>query len=121
VSRLEGSGYSSVVPTDPICPADLGTAPEDGAGDDPGDDPAPEPIDSWQLQAIATKVKGWQITELRWTATSGAVTISRNGLIIATVNDVSAYRDDIGAKGSGTYVYKVCSNTSCSADTIVRY
>ena len=65
------------------------------------------------------KVKGVQTVDLSWSGASGAqVDIYRNTTLIQTAND-GAYTDNIGAKGGGTYTYKVCekgSNSACSSE-----
>ena len=61
------------------------------------------------LSVTGYKVKGVQRADLTWTgATTSNVTIARNGGVIATVPNSGAYTDNIGSKGSGTYMYRVC-------------
>nr|MCH9699633.1 fibronectin type III domain-containing protein [Gammaproteobacteria bacterium] len=65
--------------------------------------------------------------DLTWSGvTSSSVDIWRDTNIIATLNNVSgnnSYRDNIGARGGATYVYKVCQagSTECSDDVTVIF
>jgi hypothetical protein len=76
------------------------------------------------LSATGYKVKGIQHTDLNWTgATTGEVTIARDGVVIGTVANPGpgggAYTDNIGAKGSGTYGYQVCETGGGACSTTV--
>lgn len=68
------------------------------------------------LTATGYKIKGVQHVDLTWSgATSTDLDIYRDGGIPAkTVND-GAYTDNIGKKGGGSYVYKVCETGSVPA------
>jgi hypothetical protein len=73
---------------------------------------------------------GWKTTtgrqkvDLRWSGLSGAnVDVYRNGSkVMATPND-GAETDGIGAKGSATYVYKMCltGTQSCTPNATVTF
>ena len=76
------------------------------------------------LSASGRKVKGVQHADLTWTgATSGTVDVYRNGVIITTTPNDGAHTDNIGAKGSATYIYKVCNagTSTCSNDSTVVF
>jgi hypothetical protein len=75
------------------------------------------------LTAVGTKVKGLQRVDLSWQGIAAASTdVFRNGAKLATVSG-STYVDNIGVKGTGTYVYRVCAagTTTCSANTTVVF
>jgi hypothetical protein len=77
-------------------------------------------VASVTLSAVGSKVKGIQRADLSWSgATTPTVTISRNGVVIATVPNPGAsggaYTDNIGAKGTGTYTYQVCEAAAAGA------
>jgi len=77
-----------------------------------------QPAGSISLSANGYKVKGSQKADLTWSGASGTtVDIRRNGVVVATTGNDGSYTDDINAKGSATYQYKVCnagSTTACS-------
>jgi PKD repeat protein len=77
------------------------------------------------LSVNGYKVKGSQVVDLAWSgAASPQVDIVRDGVVVATVaTSAAAYTDAIGAKGSATYVYRVCeAGTSvCSDDQVVVF
>ena len=61
------------------------------------------------LTANGYKVKGVQTVDLAWSGSSATVfDIYRNGELIVQDFTGSAYTDDIGLKGGGTYQYQVC-------------
>ena len=69
---------------------------------------------------IASKGNSPQKVNLTWSGATSAVDIFRNnGLIVtATAND-GAYMDNIGARGSATYTYKVCLTGTATCSNIV--
>jgi hypothetical protein len=73
------------------------------------------------LSAAGYKVKGRQHVDLVWGGASGAdVIIERDGRIVATVQNTGAFTDPIGAKGGGTYSYRVCeSGSSACSDAVM--
>lgn len=84
----------------------------------PDDDPPPT---GFVLQARGYKVRGIQHVELTWSGASGTVTIYRNGSPVGTASTSPAV-DNIGVKGAGTYLYKVCtSSTTCSNEVPVVF
>lgn len=92
-------------------------------GTDPGPDPEPEP-GSLTLSASAYKIKGAQHVDLSWGgAASSSVDIFRDGAKLATTANDGAYTDAIGAKGGGSYTYKVCEagTSTCSADITASF
>ena len=70
--------------------------------------------------ATGYKVKGTQTVDMTWDGASGTnVDIVRNGSVVTATNNDGSYTDNIGAKGGGSYTYKVCetgSSTACSAE-----
>jgi hypothetical protein len=76
------------------------------------------------LTAAEYKVKGLQKVDLVWSgATSPAVDVLRNGVLIATTENDGAYRDDIDERGPGAYTYQVCEAGSsiCSNQAKVSF
>jgi hypothetical protein len=63
--------------------------------------------------------------DLSWNGTtSNNIDIYRNGVLIATVPNVPGfYADNIGARGKGTYIYRVCGagTQTCSNQVTVRF
>jgi hypothetical protein len=63
--------------------------------------------------------------DLTWNgATSSNVDIYRNGVLIATVPNIPGFHtDNIGARGKGTYTYKVCDagTQNCSNQVAVKF
>lgn len=79
------------------------------------------PID---LSAVGYKVKGQHRVDLRWSgATSSQIDVFRNGARVARVANTGSYTDAINARGSATYVYRVCEagSTVCSAERTVVF
>jgi len=69
-------------------------------------------------------VRGKQTVDLSWIgATSTNIDIYRDGTLIATVPNNGTYTDQIGARGKGTYTYKVCEagTQNCSNEVTVRF
>ena len=76
------------------------------------------------LSATGYKVRGQQKADLVWSgATTGTVTISRNGVSVATVANNGSYTDNINAVGGGSYIYKVCESggSVCSNEVTVSF
>jgi hypothetical protein len=76
------------------------------------------------LDAVGRKVKGVQHADLSWSgATSTSIDIFRNGVSIVTTTNDGAHTDNIGAKGGGSYIYKVCEagTTVCSPEKTVVF
>jgi hypothetical protein len=71
------------------------------------------------------KVQGQQRVDLSWNgATSNNIDIYRNNVLIATVSNIPGfYTDNIGARGKGTYTYRVCDTGTqhCSNQVTVRF
>jgi serine protease len=74
------------------------------------------------LSATGYKVKGVQHADLTWSGASGSVDIKRNGVIVKTVSG-TAYTDNIGNKGGGSYQYQVCNagSSTCSNTVTVSF
>ena len=77
------------------------------------------------LGARGYKVQGRQTVDLSWTgATSNSIDIYRNGMFTVTVPNIPGfYTDRIGARGGGTYTYRVCEagTQHCSNEVTVRF
>jgi PKD repeat protein len=76
------------------------------------------------LSATGYKVKGSQAVDLTWSgATSTSVDIFRDGTKITTSANGGAYTDNIGTKGGGSYLYKVCEagTSTCSGNATVTF
>jgi len=77
------------------------------------------------LQARGYKVHGLQRVDLSWNgATSANIDVYRNGALVATVSNIPGfYTDNIGARGKGTYIYRVCGagTQNCSSQVTVRF
>jgi hypothetical protein len=77
------------------------------------------------LSARGYKVQGQQAVDLSWNgATSNNIDIYRNGVLIATVPNIPGfYTDHIGARGKGSYTYKVCEagTQNCSNQVTVMF
>jgi len=76
------------------------------------------------LTASGYKVKGVQNVDLAWSGASGTnVDVFRDSAKISTTANDGAYTDNIGKKGPGTYVYKVCEagSSTCSGDVTVVF
>jgi hypothetical protein len=63
--------------------------------------------------------------DLSWDgATSNNVDVYRNGALVATVPNIPGfYTDNIGRRGKGTYIYKVCDagTQNCSNQVTVKF
>ena len=104
----------------PLLPATVTPAPT--ATPTPTPIPTPGQI---RLTANGYKVKGQHTVDLTWPEdTSSNVDVYRNGVLIATVPEIPGfYTDHIGAKGRGTYTYKVCEagTQNCYNEVTVRF
>ncbi|MEX0748333.1 MAG: S8 family serine peptidase, partial [Rhodothermales bacterium] len=103
------------------------TVTDDGGASD-GDSKSVTISDSstggFSLMASGYKVRGVQHADLSWSgATSASVDVYRNGAKVATTANDGAYTDNIGAKGGGSYTYKVCDagTTTCSNNAAVTF
>jgi hypothetical protein len=85
----------------------------------------PPPPVSPTLTTRGYKVNGLQRVDLSWTpAGSGSVGIYRNGVMVAATSHDGAHTDLVNRRGSGTYVYRVCTVASpavCSNDSTVSF
>jgi extracellular elastinolytic metalloproteinase len=77
------------------------------------------------LSVRAYKVKGVQTADLTWSGATGTnVDVYRTGQILTeTANDGNEI-DSIGAKGGGSYTYRVCeagSTTTCSNEAVATF
>jgi PKD repeat protein len=91
--------------------------------DDGAIDSDSKPVSLIKLNATGNKVKGLQTAGLTWTGSSAAgFDVLRNGATIATVQ-ANAYTDNIGKKGPGSYVYRVCAvaTSVCSNEATVSF
>ena len=92
-------------PTDPDEPADPG-----------------QPAD---LTADAYKVRGLQQVDLRWSGLDGAVHVLRDGVrVTSSPLSGTSWTDAIGARGGGTYRYRVClaaEPTVCTPEVTVTF
>jgi hypothetical protein len=77
------------------------------------------------LSGRGYKVQGQQRVDLSWNgATSNTIDIYRNNVLIASVSNIPGfYTDNIGARGKGTYTYRVCGagTQNCSNQVTVRF
>jgi subtilisin family serine protease len=119
---------SSATTFEPVMVA--GAPPAPGETPPPDETPPPEttPPEAITLSATPYKVKGVQHVTLLWSgATSATVDVYRDGDTIApsVPSDVSGatYDDNIGEKGGGSYVYRVCEATTstCSGAVTVTF
>jgi hypothetical protein len=94
----------------------------------PTSTPTPTPTSTPEqitLSARGYKVQGQQTVDLSWNgATSNNIDIYRNGVLIAIVPTIPGfYTDHIGARGKGSYTYRVCAagTQNCSNQVTVRF
>jgi hypothetical protein len=79
---------------------------------------------SLSLSVRGYKVKGLQHVDLTWSgATTSTVDVYRNNARVTTTSNDGAHTDNIGKKGNGTYVYRVCNagTTACSNNATVVF
>ena len=85
----------------------------------------PDPGGAISLSASGFKVKGVHHADLTWSgATTSNVDLYRDGTRVATTANDGAHVDNIGKKGGGSYVYKLCeagSTSACSAEVTVTF
>jgi hypothetical protein len=99
----------------------------DGAeSSEPDPDPEPEPEPEPGVIALSVsgfKERGLQKADLSWNVTASSVEIYRNNVLITTVPDTGAYRDDINERGGGSYTYRVCQagTSTCSNEATVTF
>ena len=88
----------------------------------PYEPPSGEPPVGFVLAARGYKVKGIQNVELTWTGASGPVDVFQNGAFLGT-DPASPYTRNLGVKGPGTYVYRVCNQGTnvCSNEATVVF
>jgi len=114
---------ATVTPTATVRPSPTPTATTTPiATATPSSTPTPGQI---TLNARSYKVQGRQTVDLSWNgATSNNIDIYRNGVLFVFVPSVPAlYTDHIGARGKGTYLYRVCDTgtQNCSNQVTVRF
>jgi PKD repeat protein len=69
-----------------------------------------------ELSASGSKVNGVQRSRLTWAGSTTALDVYRGTTKVATTSNTGAYEDNLGVRGPGSYVYKVCeTNTTASA------
>ena len=76
------------------------------------------------LNVSAYKVKGVQTADLTWSgATSTSVDVYRNNVKVVTTANDGTHTDNIGAKGGGSYTYRVCEagTSTCSASVSITF
>lgn len=76
------------------------------------------------LSAVGYKVRGVKHTDLTWSgAGSTQVDIRRDGAVVATTANDGFHTDNTGAKGGGSFTYRVCEagTATCSPDVVVSY
>lgn len=76
------------------------------------------------LSATGYKRQGTQHVDLAWSgAASTNVDVYRDGAVIATIANDGAFTDSIGARGGGSYAYKVCEagTATCSNEATVTF
>lgn len=76
------------------------------------------------LAASGYKAKGRQNVDLTWSGAAGAsVDVYRDGAVIATTANDGAHTDAVGARGGGSYVYRVCEagTATCSPNVTVTF
>lgn len=76
------------------------------------------------LAVTGYKVRGIQHADLSWSgATSANVDIFRNDVLIVTTPNDGAHTDNIGARGSGSYTYRVCEagTATCSNSVTIVF
>jgi PKD repeat protein len=82
------------------------------------------PSEEISLSVHGYKARGLQKADLSWSgATSTNVDVYRNGAHLTTTANDGFYTDNINARGSGTYTYKVCEagTTTCSGEMTITF
>jgi hypothetical protein len=83
--------------------------------------PTPGPI---QLTGQGKKVGGINTSRLRWRgATSAALDVYRDGVVIATAPNDGLYDDSTGTTGQASFTYQVCEagTSTCSSEVRVNF
>jgi len=86
--------------------------------------PTPTPTPGITLGARGYKVQGRQTVDLSWSgATSSNIDVYRNRVLIVNVPNNGFYTDHIGARGHGSYTYKICEagTATCSNEATVIF
>jgi subtilisin family serine protease len=87
--------------------------------------PPPPPPGDFPLSARGYKIKGRQQVDLTWSgADTASVDVYRNNSLRVTTTNDGAWTDGIGAKGAGTYTYRLCeagTTTTCSNTVTVTF
>ena len=84
----------------------------------------PGPVPTIALGVAGRKLKGVIYVDLTWSgATSSDVDIFRNGVKILTTTNDGAHADNTGAKGGGSFTYKVCEagTSTCSPNRTIVF
>jgi subtilisin family serine protease len=93
-----------------------------GDGDDDGSDG--EPASEIPLTVLPFKVKGVKNVRLTWQGAAGdVVRVYRDGVLVATPENIGSYTDPVGGKGNGSYTYRLCEQNDgrCSVETVARF
>jgi subtilisin len=103
---------------------DSGTGGDDSGGDNTdGDNTDGDPAPPISLSVTGYKVKGFQHADLTWGDTA-PVDVYRDGTRVASNVAGGSLTDNIGAKGGGSYTYRVClagGTDTCSAEVTVSF
>ncbi len=86
-------------------------------------DAAPPPSEI-TLSATSAKVRGVVHVDLAWSGASGStVDVYRDGALIATTANDGGHLDNTGARGSGSFTYRVCNagTSTCSSAVAVSF
>lgn len=83
------------------------------------DNTPPPPPTELTLSAVASKLKGDNVVDLRWTSSDTPVDVYRNGSVIASGLTGVTLRDNL-PKTAGVYVYEVCNDEICSNEVTVE-
>ena len=114
VTGLAGDGTTTVVLDPAVC---------DGTTVDPGD--PTDPTGPAIVSAVGTKVKGAQQVALAWAGFDGPAHVLRDGAVVTSAPvDGTSWTDAIGAKGGGSYRYRVCLAADpavCTPEVVVTF
>lgn len=125
MTALSGDGLTDVTFSPARCDTDDTDAPGGPTEpDEPGDGPE-QPGGPTIVSAEPFKVRGVQHATLTWTGFTGAVHVFRDGVrVTASPLTSTSWTDVIGAKGGGSYRYRVCSAetpTLCTPEVTVTF
>jgi hypothetical protein len=71
------------------------------------------------------KQEGVKMVDLGWSgAGTTNVDVVRDNVVVSTVTNNGAHTDNIGSKGGGSYIYKICeenSSTACSPNKTATF